>query len=128
MSVHQGERLDLFLRVNNIKRGEFYKRVGISRSTLYNILRDKVIKKEYLDAIRKAGYDFDSFVQTNVHDKIIHTSPSNSSDLEKESAEKDKIIAHLKTIIDAQDRIIKWMEHFMNKPRKSIAASVKSKN
>lgn len=53
---------------------------------------------------------------------------ANSSDHEKEIAEKDKIIAHLKTIIDAQDRIIKWMEHFMNKPRKSIAASVKSKN
>lgn len=112
--MHQGEKLGLFLRINNIQKGDFAKKTGMSRGTLYSILKDKLIKGEYMDAIRKAGYNFDAFVQTGVQSEkppapVIH----NTSELEKKIQElQNENSELLHKVISLHERLDKKREQF----------------
>lgn len=122
--MHQGEQLGLFLRINNIKKGDFAKKTGMSRGTLYSILKDKSIKSEYMDAIRKGGYNFDSFINANVQTSV-HTEqrqqPKTLSGLEEEIKQLYEIIAIKDKVIDAQGQALKMAEQLLLKNQKSLA-------
>lgn len=137
--MHQGEQLGLFLRINNIKKEAFAKKTGMSRGTLYNILRDKVIKQEYMDAIRKSGYQFDSFlgasVQTNVQDHAkdaLHDSmPGNITDCHREIMRLNSLLEGKDKIIEIQQKSLLMAERYINSITKKVAhgtSPTKNKN
>lgn len=133
--MHQGEKLGLFLRINNIQKGDFAKKTGMSRGTLYSILKDKDIKSEYMDAIRKAGYNFDVFVQTGVQsEKSPAPITHNLSDLEKRNQElqnenselKNKIISLHEEIKGGRKQFEKQIERGINKVLAAVLSEKKN--
>lgn len=123
--MHQGEKLSLFLRINNIKKGDFAKTTGMSRGTLYSVLKDKVIKGEYMDAIRKAGYDFDAFVQTGVQSEQHAPVTSNSpADIQKEITRLREVIEGKDRIIDAQAKALMLAERLLNSFTRKISTGI----
>lgn len=128
--MHQGEQLGLFLRINNIKKGDFAKKTGMSRGTLYSILKDKSIKSEYMDAIRKGGYNFDSFINANVQTSVHagqRQQPETVPDLQKEIANLHEIILIKDKIIDAQAQALRMAEQLLLKNQKSLARAAEPK-
>lgn len=51
--------------------------------------------------------------------------PHNLSSPEQQIANLRELLAEKQKVIDAQERIIKWQEHYFNKPRKALAHAIK---
>lgn len=117
-----------FLKGKNIiKRDkEIADRTGFNKTVVSTYLSGKVSASK--NFLRKFYEAFEKDLSANKVSTHLQTDEEKILEVRGLLAEKDKIISQMQSTIDAQDRIIKWMEHFMNKPRKSFARAMKTEN